>query len=240
MATVTGVYNTETKAPYINLFKYYYTGQRDDLISPPLNLEGYDNVYLTFDYAYAQKYAQVDSLIVKVSSDCGNSWTRIYANGPDMTEKFVTREPMASSFAPEVKEDWSGRGNYGEDSPILDLSAWAGQSNIKIMFESYCGYGNNLYIDNIEVGNIVGINTNANNGEIKIFPNPVNDMLLVETGNEEQNSFLVLMNISGVRLQKVRLTKGINRIDVSRLSKGVYIVHISNNKESYTTKMIKN
>ncbi len=238
LISVTGVNDQTTTAPYINFFKYYYTGQRDELISPPVNFAGFENVFMTFDYAYAQKFAQIDSLIVKVSSDCGESWTRVYADGPDMTEHFVTREPLAVNFEPEVKEDWSGRGNYGADSPLLDLSEWAGQSNIRIAFESYCGYGNNLYIDNIAISNAVGLNNKKDDKSVKYFPNPTTNMLTVVLEKSSPSTIISLRSVSGVEVKRLTGVQKINRLDVRELPVGVYLLQVINKDRSFTGKVI--
>ena len=238
LTQVVGVNNEESQAPYVNLFAYYYTGQRDDLISPALNFEGFDNVYLTFDYAYAQKYAQVDSLIVKVSVDCGNSWTNVFSDGPDMTEHFVTREPMSSEFFPQVKEDWSGRGNYGASSPVINLTPWAGMNSVKIMFETYCGFGNNLFIDNIEVGNAVGVQQQALHEKmVKIFPNPASSQLYVDMKNDKKG-MLFLRTLSGRVIKQATIREGLNSINLKSLHTGIYVVQVINRTGVYTEKIV--
>ncbi len=71
--------NGGTKAAGINLFNYPSIFKRDQLITPPLDLSGINNAVLKFDHAYAIKdnpnYS--DSLVVKISNDCGYSWTPI-------------------------------------------------------------------------------------------------------------------------------------------------------------------
>ncbi len=221
--SVVGKDNNATTAAFINLINYYYTGQRDGLISPPISFEGFESVYMTFDYAYAQRYAQVDSLIVKISDDCGETWTRVYANGPDMTEKFVTREPMESYFTPEDPSDWSGVGNYGEDNPVIDLTNWANKPMIKIRFESYAGYGNNIYIDNLEISNAVGILSKRKtvNDMFQLFPNPANKMVNIVLLNVGRDGMIKIMDLNGKHLIKQNTVGDLNEIDVSQLHRGV-------------------
>ena len=238
--TVIGKDNNTTTAAFIDLIDYYYTGQRDRLISPPLNFEGFESAYLTFDYAYAQRFAQVDSLIVKVSDDCGETWTRVYANGPDMTQKFVTREPMDTYFVPETPTDWSGLGSYGENNPIIDLTDYVGRSQVKIAFESYAGYGNNLYIDNVEISNMVGISTagNRSNELFTVFPNPVNKMLNIAVLKPGHENIIVIKDLKGKEIIRQKSQTIFTRVDVSNLPKGMYLIQVQSNKESITEKLI--
>lgn len=228
--TTTGKDNNLTVASFINLYNYFYTGQRDKLISPPINFEGFENVYLTFDYAYAQRYAQIDSLIIKVSDDCGTTWTRVYANGPDMTEKFVTREPEAEYFSPTTATDWSGLGSYGENSPIIDLTNWANKPMIKIMFESYAGYGNNLYLDNLKISNADGIFSakNSINNLYGVYPNPAHNTVNIALFDEDSKLNLNIASLSGKKLIHKVIYPGQNTIDVSMLAKGIYVIQVNN------------
>lgn len=237
---VIGKDNDTTTAAFINLINYYYTGQRDRLISPPISFEGFESAYLTFDYAYAQRFAQVDSLIVKISDDCGTTWTRIYANGPDMTENFVTREPLDTYFIPETPTDWSGLGDYGEDNPIIDLTNWANKPMIKIMFESYAGYGNNIYLDNLEISNAVGLffNKTSVNDMFQVFPNPVDKKVNIAIAKPLKAGVITIMDLNGKRVITQRATGYLNQIDVSSLPKGMYIIQVQNSKTIKEKKLI--
>ena len=238
--TVTGKDNNASTAAFINLINYYYTGQRDGLISPPISFEGFESVYMTFDYAYAQRYAQIDSLIVKISDDCGETWTRVYANGPDMTQKFVTREPMESYFTPEAPSDWSGVGDYGEENPLIDLTNWANKPMIKIMFESYAGYGNNIYIDNLEISNAVGIFSERKtvNDMFQLFPNPANKMINIVLLNTGQEGVITIMDLNGKHLMNQKAEERLNEIDISQLPKGMYVIQVQDNNTVKEEKLI--
>jgi photosystem II stability/assembly factor-like uncharacterized protein len=140
-----------TTAMGIEFFSYSSTGQRDTLISPPFNLTPYDSVLLSFQHAYAlYSTGYIDSLFVSVSASCGEQWTRIMAKGDNGSGNFATSAPTISSFTPALSADWCGIG-YGAPCISLDLSPWAGMQGVRVMFHTYNGYSNNLYIDNVNL-----------------------------------------------------------------------------------------
>ena len=145
-----------SNAVYIDNFNYTDANSsqpRDGLISPPLNFSGYTEITMTFDQAYARFNSSfIDSMSVFVSLDCGNTWTRVVAY--DDTD-LATRSDLNSQFTPSVASDWCGNGGFA-DCKTVNLTAFAGNASVRIKFENISGWGNQLYLDNI---NIVGTNT---------------------------------------------------------------------------------
>ena len=226
----------ESQAAFINFYNYTSLGERDLLMSPIMNFEGFDNVFFSFEYAYAQRYFQKDSLIVKLSDDCGEIWTRVYANGPDGDGIFETAEPSIDYFEPTKTDDWCGSG-YGASCPVIDLSEWANQANIMIAFETYNQYGNNLYLKNIEVSNTVGIiNTSNESGSISIYPNPANTFVNILNNNEKQ--VLTILRIDGSFVQSFDIKEGTNQINTKGFSKGIYLLKFAGKDGLETKKLI--
>lgn len=135
----------------------FTVGARDGLVTPPLNLSGFDNMDLQFEYAYA-KYFQsyTDSLIVFASVDCGETWERIFADGDDGTGNFATAPRTEEEFFPMVADDWCGHG-YGAHCINLRLNDYLGFDKVRVKFEIYSQLGNNLYLDNILIVPNVGL-----------------------------------------------------------------------------------
>lgn len=79
----------------------------------------------------------------------------------------------------------------------------------------------------------------SNNNEIKIFPNPVQNILIIQFQNDKPSTSLKIMNIEGKTIISELLNKQTNQVDVSKLPAGVYILNIQNNSTSSTTKFIK-
>lgn len=116
-------------------------GQTDDLLTPVLNLSNANSTLkLTFNVAYARyNTSYSDSLFVEVTTDCGSTWTRVYGKGGNY---LATAPNTTTAFTPTATQ-------WRKDSVML--SAFAGQSNAQFRFRSYSGYGNNVYLDDINL-----------------------------------------------------------------------------------------
>lgn len=201
-------------------------GARDYMISPMMSFSGFDNIFMTFEYAYAERYAPSDSLIVSISDDCGESWTRVYADGPDGQGAFSTSEPTTDFFIPESPDDWCVSG-YGPRCPIIDLTEWAGLANIKVRFESYSRYGNNLYVKSVDISNSVGIFDSEEYGEVfSIHPNPANSYVTVIV-SPEKSQVVELLDAKGRVLNIENSQAGKVTFDLVGISKGLYFIRVN-------------
>ncbi len=232
------------KAVYMNLYDYIEPGgPRDRLITPALSFEGLDQVYLSLKYAYAQRFTIAsDSLIILISDDCGDNWTRLYANGEEGdVGNFATHELIEDPFVPAVAGDWCGAG-WGADCITLDLSQWAGENNIKIAFESYDRFNNNLYLDNILIGPLTDIAENSDGEEsLRIFPNPTDGVINILTGNHSGNTKVRIFNMQGIKVfETVPLKEddSLIGIDLKKFGKGLYIIEITNNNRLKVEKVV--
>lgn len=230
--------NEENQVTWMNFFDYTSIGARDYLTSPLMNFQGYESVFMTFKYAYAQRYSQKDSLIVNVSNNCGSTWTRVWANGPDGEGVFETSDPTDEFFEPLSSDDWCGAG-YGAGCPVIDLSSWAGQANIKVQFESYAGYGNNLYLNNIDISQTIGTedDISKSKGSFLLYPNPVTGELNV-VNVSENNAEIQILDIHGRVVYTDDLEVKRSKINTDQLNKGIYFVRFIWREGSVTRKLM--
>ena len=136
---VTGPTGAKSEVMYMNYFNYSTVGAEDGLLSEKFDINGYNPV-LYFDVSYAPySSAYSDSLVVEVSTDCGASFTRVYAK--DGTSLATTANSQ-SQFIPGGSSDWR------TDSVVLSNS---NGDFVQFRIKGIGGYGNNLYIDNIRV-----------------------------------------------------------------------------------------
>jgi PKD repeat protein len=133
----------------IEMFNYNTdTLQVDNLISSPLSLLGASAPKMTFKRAYKTYVSTTnplnyrDELKVFISTDCGATWgSAVYFK---KGAQLATNGTLNETFIPAAAADW--------DLDTVDLNAYVGQT-IKVKFEFVNRYGNNLYVDDININN---------------------------------------------------------------------------------------
>ncbi len=86
--------------------------------------------------------------------------------------------------------------------------------------------------------NVTGINeVSAISG---LYPNPANDFVTLKLNEGFQNSVIRLTELSGKLVKEIKSNELQNTINVSTLSKGMYLVTVSNDKGSYVSKLTIN
>lgn len=227
-------------AMYINNFNYQTIDARDRLVSPIMSFKGYEEVFLTFKHAYAQRYSMKDSLIIYISADCGENWERIWAMGPDGNGIFATSESTSEHFEPETIEEWCGSG-YGADCFLIPLHDYDDMANIQIAFESFTNYGNNLYLDDILVDFYFNVNKSTEAEKLfNIYPNPANERLSVESISDVLPEKISISDIQGRKISKIFFDDNSKKTncDLTKYEKGIYVLKIDYSGGSYVQKLI--
>jgi hypothetical protein len=137
--TITGSNGVSTSAAWMDNYSYNSPGTEDRLASYTVYLTGAGSARMTFDVAYA-RYSTVytDGLRVDVSTDCGQTWQPSGYLKSDLV--LATAGTLTNSWVPTSASQWR--------RDTVDLSAWAG-NNVTVRFVNINGYGNNLYLDNV-------------------------------------------------------------------------------------------
>jgi len=209
----------------INFSEYFELGARDRLISPPFNLSGLDQAVLSFQHAYAKQFAAAtDSLIIYISEDCGESWTRVFEGGEDGNGSFATHE-LVDEFWPETASDWCLEG-WGASCIEIDLGPWAGMSDIQIAFESYCYWGNPLFIDNVTISQYVGQHETNALDNIQIFPNPSNGKVTIHLPSDHNYLTMEVVNSEGrrVHFKEIQNNSSFTLNENENFRKGIYLI----------------
>ena len=134
-------FGASSASAYVNNFDYNAAGQKDWLITPSYNFGSVSNGRIKWDYAYAP-YNQSgfeDSLEVLYSTNCGATWTSLWKRGGTQLN---TATATASNFVPSAAQ-------WKKDS--VSLASLSGQTNVRFAFKNACAYGNNIFLDNVNI-----------------------------------------------------------------------------------------
>ena len=73
---------------------------------------------------------------------------------------------------------------------------------------------------------------------INVYPNPAVDRIYIHIP-EKQNFELQIFNILGECIVQKELSSGSNKIDISSLAKGIYVVQLTSANRTFQQKLIK-
>jgi len=204
-------------------FYNIFPGQIDIMTLPPMSFTG-TSAYLTFDVAYAQySSSNADKLQVEVSTNCGSTWTSKYSKAGATLK---TSPPVGNSvqFVPTASQ-WRHE--------TVNLSTYAGQTNVLVRLIGTSDYGNSLYVDNINfVNSVVGIEENEMLNNLNVYPNPISNFAKIDFNLVEGNevSIELVNNLGQILLVENlgKLNAGYQNysLNASLLKDGFYILNI--------------
>ena len=233
-ANTTGADGNPTTASYINNFSYNAAGQEDELKFVNFDLSNVltpATAILTFDVAYREYGGNfTDDMRIDVSGDCGLTYTQVYfKDGPTL----ATGPATTSNWEPSDASDWR--------NDTIDLSSYVG-GNAVVRFVNICGYGNNLFLDNINltVQSFASLDE-LNNFDLTIMPNPANLETTVQFGQalaEETTMSIVSMDGKVVLEETLATGTKSTTIDVSQWEAAVYTVRFASDSQRAIRKIV--
>ncbi|MEO5570193.1 MAG: T9SS type A sorting domain-containing protein [Bacteroidia bacterium] len=209
---------------------FYAVQNGTALLSPPsVNLYNLiPPIIVDFDVAYRQfNNTYHDSLFVDVSSDCGVTFTRLYSKGDQILS---TTTPSNNIFVP-LSTEWR--------KDTVDITAYAGAPAFEIRFIAKSGFGNNLYLDNINIhSNTVGITENKLNNDVLLYPNPSSGKFYLQLPASAKYISAKVTDVLGNEVWNAKaIIANKTVIDLSGKAKGVYFLEIKSNGFNATRKL---
>ncbi len=197
----------------------------DDLISAPFNMSNITGPQLTFKLAFASK-GSVDnsSLTIFASTDCGKTWSQRYQKSGATLQ--TTANPIFLSLVPTANQ-------WRLETISLPNSVYGGKSSVRFKFQFKNDNGNNIYIDDINITGLVGVNEIlAEQFSFKAWPNPSSSNLNVQLDlPSSTNVTLELFDALGRKIdasQPSTVSKGLfNYTLVNKNYSGVYILKVN-------------
>jgi archaellum component FlaF (FlaF/FlaG flagellin family) len=190
-----GGYGQSERSLFVNFFQWNPAGVVNDfgtMTYPKLDFSTTDNAYLKFDRSHARYQGSTDRLQILVSPDCGDTWTIVYNKAGS---QLATRPDQDDYYVPPAN---------GWVTDSVSLSAFDGTPELNIQFKAISNWGNNLFIDNINVsGLIVGTNDVENllAGKVAVFPNPASMLVNIEFELVEATPVTIeILNVNGQKV----------------------------------------
>ncbi len=197
------------------------------------SIAGTNSAQVDFDVAYAQYSTENDRLQLEYSLNCGTTWTSVFNEAG--TTLASGNAATTSAFTPSSASQWHHK--------TALLTGAVGNSSVFIRLKATSAYGNNCYVDNINVStnlttSVAPINSDKN---ISIYPNPSQgEVNLSLSFDNSQDVNVVVTNAIGATVTTLDLkdvNKGTFPLNLVGQAKGNYIVTIKTN-DTVTTKRI--
>jgi len=209
-------------------------GTIDEIITPFNDVSGISNTSISFDYAYAYyddgSEVLIDGLSVSYSTNCGDTWNQAwFKEGSDL----ATAVPHTEDFFPTSNE-WT--------SINIDLVNLGSASTLLIKFTNHSGWGNRLWLDNININTLVNVpEALSADFNISLFPNPSNDGMVSLSREKISETFTVeVLNLQGQTIHKSLWTDTELKLDLLNQENGMYLVRVSDGSKQLTHKLLLN
>ncbi|MCB0738677.1 MAG: T9SS type A sorting domain-containing protein, partial [Bacteroidetes bacterium] len=116
---------------------------------------------------------------------------------------------------------------------------------LRIQIRFATASGNNLYLDNFSLGtwHTSVEEPLADISAFKIYPNPAKNLLNINLSSAQISNFTVTINnLTGQTMLTMPITThiGINnyQVNTAHLPKGIYFIHLQNDKERLKQKLV--
>lgn len=222
-----GGHGSSAKSIMVDFYNWDETGDKAYLIFEKIDLSESENTILSFDHAHAQypfsSFDTNDRLSIEVSADCGDNWVMIYNKAG---AALSTRSPATAYFVPSGSQ-WA--------SDTLDLSAFDGAAELTVRFTATSDYGNNLFIDNINVQEEVVSRVDEPGlleGKVFAYPNPASEWVNVDIQLVESSRLdVTVFDASGRRVSQLaggeQFLAGAHQLRWEPQHSGLYLIRVA-------------
>jgi hypothetical protein len=225
-----GAYGLSSACMKIDNFSYLTNPnkKKDAITTASWDLSAVTNPELKFDVAYTRRDSvKSDSLNVYYSLNCGSSWTKIWNQ---KGSELATAANQATLFTP-TPSDWK--------TVTVPLAGLGGFSKVSFKFENVTGWGNVLYLDNVNISSNAALAVqNQSDESISIFPNPSSGLVSVRLPFSHSYQSINVVNYLGEVVAEQKLAGSSAIFDLSHVSNGVYFIQLRGESIFRAHKMI--
>ena len=201
--------------------------------SQPIDASQLNAIAVQFDYAFSKQLeTDNDVLQVQISNNCGETW---------VTRRTLTATALESNEGP-TSDYFVPNAEQWKSNLVEILTAQYLVEDLLFRFRFASGGGNNIYLDNINIGHPASLDlvSEAAMSPLELYPNPTRDRVYIRTTNGEVVNEIQVYNAQG-QLMVHQLVGDASEQEISTegWSRGVYTVHIQTNESLYHRKLMK-
>jgi hypothetical protein len=216
--TSVGGFGSSAQCTFFNNFDFDAQGNWDDM-RVSMNFSAPALPFLTFDVAHATYGGQyTDTLEILASTDCGATFSTLYKKWGTTLATAGTNSNFFTPLANEWRKD------------TIDLTAYLGTAHLVVAFRNHGLWGNNIYIDNINLLNApTSVEPVVHSNNFEVFPNPVSACENITIGNRGNEKVRVtLYNAAGkVVMREFISSTAVIPLEQYNLAKGTYFLNLS-------------
>lgn len=174
----------------------------DWLVSPLITMPENADIVLYYWLWYHSENVYVTRFSIMIYDNATETWEEAYLLANDFNSPY--------HYIEEYK---------------FDMTPWRGKE-IKIAFVKNGTY--QMAMDDVRVlySETISVDENHLDSGINIYPNPANNVVNVKIDNYETDDMITITDVSGRTLIAETVTNDEMKVDVSNLSKGLYIIKV--------------
>ncbi len=231
--SITGSDGNPTSAAWFDNYSYNNSGAIDFLNTMLVDMQAAGAPRMTFDVSYSVYSPYEDGLRVDISTDCGTTYVTTAYNKFGLALQTVATSNV--DFTPSQASDWR--------NDTVDLTTWA-HSLALLRFANINDFGNNLYIDNINIenDNVAGTGTLNKLSTLAAYPNPSTGAMQVKINNLPSSKLsLIVFDSQGRAVVNKSFANTsdafTHNLDLKSFGKGIYFLRVTGDSKSYMLRL---
>jgi PKD repeat protein len=205
------------------------TGQTDLLLFPALDFSNLQAPIMSFDYSYRKYSDYIDGLAVVYKTASDPTWYTLY-------------EKLGNDLSIPGNYMWFW---YDIGSPVLwineeiNLSPLVGESCVQLAFKNIGGYGNHIWVDNVNITVATDVTELAARHSMLLYPNPATHDVRLRVSSSLIGSEVFVYNALGQNVTTFRIASSETILPINHLPAGVYTISVINENSMHSKRLVK-
>lgn len=192
-------------------------GEEDWLILPGMDFADVEEASFSFDVAYRQFESYVDGLEVRARTSESVDWIVLYS-------KYGAELSVPECY---MWFWYDQGGSVAWRNETIDLTGFAGLSCVTLAFVNVGGYGNHIWVDNINLSSNLdsSVEHKEVNERMHVWPNPSRGVFNVRFPDQWLGKEFMVFDLTGRMVYEGRVS-GLEVLDLSSHKDGYYLIAV--------------